>query len=53
MGDKEVLEEFSKPYIHYIDEETGTYYEETERVDVVDVKIIEWKPSKPLENNIK
>ena len=53
MGDPEETDEYTHPFIHYIDEETGTYYEETDKVDVVEVKIIEWKPSKPLKNNIK
>ena len=53
MGNASSEKEFSEPYIHYIDEETGTYYEEKEEVEVVGVKIIEWKPSKPLKNNIK
>ena len=53
MGNASSEKEFSEPYIHYIDEKTGTYYEEKEEVEVVGVKIIEWKPSKPLKNNIK
>ena len=53
MGDPEETDEFTHPFIHYIDEETGTHYEETDKVDVVEVEIIEWKPSKPLKNNIK
>ena len=38
----------ARPYIRYIDDSTGTNYEENEKVDVVNVKIIEWKPSAPL-----
>ena len=53
MGDEEYTKELSDPYIRYVDEDTGTYYEEKEKIDVVDIKIIEWKPSKPLKNNIK
>ena len=53
MGDEEFNKEYSKPIIRYIDEDTGTNYEEKEKIDVVDIKIIEWKPSKPLKNNIK
>lgn len=53
MGDKAFDEEYSKPIIIYIDETTGTNYEEKEKIDVVDIKIIEWKPSRPLKNNIK
>ena len=53
MGDKEFDKEYSKPIIRYIDESTGTNYEEKEKIDVVDIKIIEWKSSKPLKNNIK
>ena len=43
MGDKKKSKDTSDPYIRYIDEETGTYYEEKEKVEVVDIKIIEWK----------
>jgi hypothetical protein len=53
MGDKEVSGEDTHPLIMYIDESTGTFYQEKDKVDVVDIKIIEWKPSKPLEGNIK
>lgn len=53
MGDKEITKEFALPYIRYLDEETGTYYEEKEKIDVVDVKIIGWKPSEPLKNNFE
>ena len=53
MGDKEFSKEDAHPLIMYIDESTGTYYQEKDRVDVVDIKIIDWKPSKPLKNNIK
>jgi hypothetical protein len=53
MGDIEEDVQFSLPYIHYIDESTGTYYEEIKRIDVVDIEIVEWKPSSPLENNFK
>ena len=53
MGDKEFDKEYSKPVIRYVDEDTGTNYEEKEKIDVVDIKIIEWKSSKPLKNNIK
>lgn len=53
MGDKEYTKDSSDPYIRYDDEETGTYYEEKDKIDVVDIKIIEWKPSEPLKNNIK
>ena len=53
MGDKEFDKEYSLPVIRYIDESTGTNYEEKEKIDVVDIRIIEWKPSEPLKNNIK
>ena len=53
MGDKEYSQEVTYPLIIYIDESTGTFYQETDKVDVVDIEIIEWKPSKPLEGNIK
>ena len=52
MGDKEHTKDLSDPYIRYDDEETGTYYEQKDKIDVVDIKIIEWKPSEPLKNNI-
>ena len=53
MGDKEVSSEDTHPLIMYIDESTGTFYQEKDKVDVVDIKISEWKPSEPLEGNIK
>lgn len=53
MGDKEFDEEFAHPLIMYGDESTGTNYQEKDKIDVVGIKIIEWKPSKPLEGNIK
>lgn len=53
MGDKEFSKEDAYPLIMYIDEATGTYYQEKDKVDVVGIKIIDWKPSKPLKNNIK
>ena len=53
MGDKEFDKEYSKPVIRYIDEKTGTNYEEKDKIDAVDIKIIEWKPSEPLKGNIK
>ena len=53
MGDKEYNKEDAHPLIMYIDEATGTFYQEKDKVDVVDIKIIKWKPSKPLKNNIK
>ena len=37
----------------YIDEVTGTYYQETDKIDEVGIKIIEWQPSEPLKGNIK
>ena len=53
MGDKEHSKEEAQPLIMYIDESTGTYYQEKDKVDVVDIKIIDWKPSNPLKGNIK
>ena len=53
MGDKEFSSEEAHPLIMYVDESTGTFYQEKDKVDVVDIKIIDWKPSKPLEGNIK
>ena len=37
----------------FIEDSTGTYYEEKDKIEAVDIEIIEWKPSKPLEGNIK
>ena len=53
MGDKEYTKEDAEPIIYYSDESSGTYYEEKEKIDVVDIKIIEWKTSEPLKGNIK
>lgn len=53
MGNKEYDKDDAAPYIRYIDEETGTYYEEKEKIDVVDIRIVEWNPSEPLKGNIK
>ena len=53
MGDEKFSKEDTHPLIMYIDESTGTFYQEKEKVEVVDIKIIDWKPSKPLEGNIK
>ena len=53
MGDKKVNKDSAHPRIMYIDESTGTYYQEKDKVDVVDIKIIDWKPSEPLKGNIK
>lgn len=53
MGDPECNEDVADPYIYFIDEDTGTTYYEQDLSDVVGAKIISWKPSSPLENNIK
>ena len=53
MGDKEFNKEDACPLIMYIDESTGTSYQEKDKIEVVDIKIIDWKPSEPLEGNIK
>ena len=53
MGDKEWTEEDTRPLLKFIDDSTGTYYEEKDKIEAVDIEIIEWKPSKPLEGNIK
>ena len=37
----------------FSDEATGTNYQETDKIDEVGIKIIEWKPSEPLKGNIK
>ena len=48
MGDKEYSKEDAHPIIMYNDESTGTYYQEKDKIDVVDIKIVDWKPSNPL-----
>jgi hypothetical protein len=53
MGDKDCTSEEAQPLLMFIDETTGTFYEETDKIEAVDIEIIEWKPSKPLKNNIK
>ena len=53
MGDKEFSKEDAHPLILFNDETTGTSYQEKDKIDAVDIKIIEWKPSEPLKNNIK
>ena len=53
MGDKEFGKEDAHPLIMYVDESTGTSYQETDKIDVVEIEIIEWKNSKPLKGNIK
>lgn len=53
MGSPEADVEFATPYIFFIDETTGTTYYEQDLMDVVSAKIISWKPSNPLEGNIK
>ena len=53
MGDKDFTEEEAKPLIIFIDESTGTNYQEKDKIDAVEIEIIEWKPSKPLKGNIK
>lgn len=53
MGNKEYNKDDAEPYIRYFDEETGTYYEEKEKIAAADIEIIEWNPSEPLKNNLK
>lgn len=53
MGDKDFSKEDARPLIMFVDESTGTNYQETDKIDAVGIKIIEWKPSKPLKNNIR
>lgn len=53
MGDKNYNAEDAQPLIMYQDEATSTNYMEPDKVDVVGIKIVEWKPSKPLQGNIK
>ena len=53
MGDPDADPEFAMPYIYYPDDRTGTMYYEQDLMDVVGAKIISWKPSEPLQNNMK
>ena len=53
MGDKEYTKEDTQPLIMFSNEATGTNYQETDKIDEVGIKIIEWKPSEPLKGNIK
>jgi hypothetical protein len=53
MGDKGFTKEDARPLLMYIDEVTGTYYQETDKIDEVGIKIIEWQPSEPLKGNFK
>lgn len=53
MGVPESSEEECEPYIIYMDEETGTNYNEKEEIPSIGVKIIKWTPSKPLVNQFK
>ena len=53
MGDKNYNVEYAQPLIMYQDEATSTNYIEPYKIDIVGIKIIEWKPSKPLQGNIK
>lgn len=53
MGDPDADPAFAMPYIYYPDDRTGTMYYEQDLMDVVGAKIISWKPSEPLQNNMK
>lgn len=53
MGDKEFDKEYAHPLIMNGEESTGTNYQEKDKIDHIGIKIIKWKPSKPLKNNIK
>ena len=53
MGDPDANPEFSLPYIFFIDESTGTTYYEQDLSSVIGAKIISFKLSEPLVNNIK
>lgn len=53
MGEKDSSKELTLPKISYYHKSTETYYSEEQSIDVIDIKIIEWKPSKPLKNNFK
>jgi len=53
MGNKKESKDLADPYIRYNDEETGTYYEEKSKIDIVDIKIVKWEPSEPLRSNFK
>ena len=53
MGDPNADADASVPYIYYPDDKTGTMYYEQDLSDVVGAKIISWKPSQPLKDNMK
>lgn len=53
MGDPNVNSEIAKPYIYYIDDNTGTVYYEQDLSNVVGVKIVSWNTSEPIKNTFK
>lgn len=53
MGDETASEEFVQPYVHFVDDATGTYYEGTTSIESVGIEIIDWKLSEPLKDNFK
>lgn len=53
MGSKDESKEDAKPHIYYVDKSTGTNYYETDAIDTINIKIIKWSPSDPLQNNFK
>lgn len=53
MGSSNFSPEFAIPYIHFIDDRTGTTYYEQDLMNVVNAKIISYKLSEPLKDNFK
>ena len=53
MGASDFDKEFAIPYIHFIDDRTGTTYYEQDLTNVVNAKIISCKLSEPLRDNFK
>ena len=53
MGNTGYTIEETAPLIIYVDDTTETYYQEKEKIDVVNIKIISWNPADPLKDNFK
>ena len=53
MGAPNFNEELAMPYIHYIDDATGTMYYEQDLMDEVGARIVRWTVAAPLTDNIK
>lgn len=50
MGDPETDKELSKPIIYYTNEEENAYYAEPDKVETMDIEIIEWNCN-PIDDN--